>query len=75
MLMRAQIAAEFALAHTHWLPMPPPQPGEYLVRAEIRDEDRKVTMKSVRLDWYDGKTWPRMGGYVSYTGWMKTPGV
>ncbi len=71
-LMRAQIAAEMAL-YDPWQPMPPPRAGDYLVRCETTDDG--TTHRYVRLDYYDGARWPRMGGYVAYTGWMETPGV
>lgn len=73
--MFAAMKAEYEMAHSHWRDMPPPEAGNYLVRVEIDDAARGVVMKSVRLDYYNGSQWPRMGGYVSYTSWMPLPGV
>jgi hypothetical protein len=72
-LMYAQLRHELSLYPKAWQPMPPPREGNYLVRAEIRDDD--TTLKSVRLDYFDGEKWPRMGGYTQYTAWMNTPPV
>ncbi len=71
-LMRAAMKAEFELAHA-WRPMPPPKEGHYLVSALIRDADRDKEMRSTRLDYFDGKGWPRIGGYIVYEAWKPVP--
>jgi hypothetical protein len=58
-----------------WQKLPPPSEGNYLVRCETAADEEGPGVRFVRLDYWDGSKWPRMGGYVTPTGWMDLPGV
>ena len=66
LLMKAQMAAEWELAH-QWRPLPPPTEGHYLVRV-TNDQGA-----CVRLERWDGERWATLGGYATPTGWMALP--
>lgn len=46
----------------------PPKAGNYLVTVEIADVERG-TLRSTRHEWFDGKMWPRTGGYARVVAW------
>ena len=68
-LMRAQMEAEFGLAHNRWPPWrtdTPPAPGHYLTSVDTGDSIY------VRIDLWDG-AWVTRGGYSTITGWQDLP--
>lgn len=54
-----------------WHPMPPPEPGEYMVTRVIDDDGKEF--RSTGMCYFDGQKWPRMGGYVRYVSWGRVP--
>jgi hypothetical protein len=68
-LMRAQMQAEFELAHTQWRTDTPPTPGLYLLRVT----NDQATWR--RIEQWDGTAWATLGGYATPTGWLPLPPV
>jgi hypothetical protein len=73
-LLRAQLQAEFELAHAQprwppWRVGDPTTPGHYLVRVE---NDERTW---VRMERWDGAVWVTLGAYATPTGWLPLPPI
>lgn len=56
-----------------WQPMPPPKEGHYLVSVTTTPDEGENVLRFTRLCYFNGASWPRMGGYVNYVAWMYMP--
>jgi hypothetical protein len=52
-----------------WRPLPPPKAGTYMVSCYVDIHDDGIAKRFVRMDYFDGKSWPRCGAYAVYEAW------